>query len=1534
MRLGDPENSRAVLVGASTYAALSDLPAVRRNLVDLRRLLTDPTVWGLPEAHCVSLSDVDSIEAVLDAVHDAADNATDTLLVYYAGHGLLDQSMNLRLALPASDPRRMYRSLQYDDIRQVLRDAVDCPSKVVILDSCFSGRAVRGRMMGRTADIADQAAVEGSWLVTASAEHAPAMSPPNEPHTAFTGELIRLLDQGIENGPEFLDVDTLYLMMHKRLKAKDRPEPQQRIGNHGRQIVLAKNRWYTAGTAAGRSPRRLPGPPDALRGLPTSLTDLTRMIDDMRRGDDVEKARSLLQVLGRHRETQEVAATLAYFFQAGRTSDIDAVLDGVAVRRTLDCAEILDVLGQIGANATVLPVLDREGLAPAERVAELFGLLAGSPSLTAHRDHLFDVVVEAALGRPDRVIDVVSSLLLRKLSTQADRLVDECRTRASDAEVATIADSLRDAGREKAAFRLYPAALDVLAARLPDQIATLALGLRRHGGEKASVELAEKAAVRRRTAADRADLIVAFESIEGLHYEVDRITDIFAGEQDDSVLEELPAALRERGANTVDLYLAVLEGQPVKAVLDRVHDLVDNGRPLDVIAILKEAGATRSATELDTLTAGLVGTPEGGHQQRIYAAMFGRKACTVELYQILHCHADGRFRVLRAELISQPPLVLFDAVVHLMQSAASALGEDLLRFASAHSSYPVTDELIEYADQDTAEILVLAAVGLPDLRRIVHALRRKGFLLEYRSHDAARLLLRQPEKSLVVVVSALCTAESGLRAASVARRLTALPVPWVAYLLEMLIQPGDGTVWRNRTGIDLDGPESELVTAREILAMAATYDPGRAFDLVAELHNRGLKDIISGYLAQWVGRHPADADAFLLAAGLDRRFGPHLSSRVLQNRGYLPERCWSDPFATAVSEVLHKATVVGKEVHRFPVPPSITGRLRSTGVLADSDYCLLVIESRTLLGKQVVFTEHAARYGTDSYVTYLELARVDQVAHFGKRVWLTKDGVVHLLAWTMRSDDEASSLADLFGARTPACARGAGTRRGAGPEAAATGCREQGTAAAVPACLGSRLPAGPLGPFVRGLRLGVEPGLLRLAVGPAVGVFGRPARLGRRVFVARRRHRPQVVAHQQGEPPPRRARHPQVQVDRPARVGGAVQPLGPGVAGHAARVVRPLPHPPGQAGRGEPLGQRVRLGERPHGQHQVDHVLGRQARHRGRADVRHLGGGAHRQPDAGGQPGRLHRPRRVGADDPQLVVGLHASPLPHLFLEGAQPAVVELVDPGVQLVDGVVVGQQHVGGGAALDVGRLRGDPRGRLVGGHPPRRCETADAQVTLGFHDHHQMVRRRQSGLDQERDVVDHDRVGGGADGQFRGPLAYAWMDDLLKPAAGLLVAEDHGAQGGPVEGTVVGQHGRAEGRDDLGEAGRAGRHRLAGQRVRIDQHGAVVREPLRHRALARTDPAGEPHLQHRSSITAAPVTLHGVGGERERPPRPESGRPFDGYCVSSCRRRASRAARREPRRWPGCRPAPRPCAPGPASSTRWSTTARRRGRRPGSG
>ncbi|WP_338137789.1 caspase family protein [Streptomyces anulatus] len=88
--LSDPERSEAVLIGVHDYTTLENLPAVAQNLEGLRAALTDPEVWGLPDTACTVISQPRSIGDVLDIVREKARRAEDTLLVYYAGHGLTD----------------------------------------------------------------------------------------------------------------------------------------------------------------------------------------------------------------------------------------------------------------------------------------------------------------------------------------------------------------------------------------------------------------------------------------------------------------------------------------------------------------------------------------------------------------------------------------------------------------------------------------------------------------------------------------------------------------------------------------------------------------------------------------------------------------------------------------------------------------------------------------------------------------------------------------------------------------------------------------------------------------------------------------------------------------------------------------------------------------------------------------------------------------------------------------------------------------------------------------------------------------------------------------------------------------------------------------------------------------------------------------------------------------------------------------------------------------------------------------------------
>ncbi|GAA3829808.1 hypothetical protein GCM10022403_073810 [Streptomyces coacervatus] len=232
------------MIGAHEFAHrdLESLPAVARNLARLAELLRDPSVWGLAADHARVLSQPGRDET-LEQVARLAEEAEDTLLVYYAGHGFVhDVSNELYLALPRTNPGRLYSALRYQDIRELLLSRHSrARRKVVILDCCWSGLALRGAMSATS--LGPKANIKGTFVLTATSETRTALAPPGETYTAFTGELIQALEDGIPDAPPLLTMQTLYEHLHDSLVAKSRPTPQQRNGDTAGSIAVARNRY-------------------------------------------------------------------------------------------------------------------------------------------------------------------------------------------------------------------------------------------------------------------------------------------------------------------------------------------------------------------------------------------------------------------------------------------------------------------------------------------------------------------------------------------------------------------------------------------------------------------------------------------------------------------------------------------------------------------------------------------------------------------------------------------------------------------------------------------------------------------------------------------------------------------------------------------------------------------------------------------------------------------------------------------------------------------------------------------------------------------------------------------------------------------------------------------------------------------------------------------------------------------------------------------------------------------------------------------
>lgn len=240
----DPARSACVLIGVDAYEHLAPLPAVANNLSSLRDVLRDPSVWGIPEDRCTVLRNPRNQWEITEAIEEAANAAEDTLLVYYAGHGLLDtHDEQLYLTLEGSLPNKPARALEYDLVRRTL---VQCRQtvrrSVLILDCCYSGRALGG-MSAAEVVTGDVIAIEGSYVLTSTPSNQQGLALPGERFTAFTGALIRVLREGCPGlaQQQMLTLNEIHQELVRALRAAKLPEPQRADTNGVGDLPFIQN---------------------------------------------------------------------------------------------------------------------------------------------------------------------------------------------------------------------------------------------------------------------------------------------------------------------------------------------------------------------------------------------------------------------------------------------------------------------------------------------------------------------------------------------------------------------------------------------------------------------------------------------------------------------------------------------------------------------------------------------------------------------------------------------------------------------------------------------------------------------------------------------------------------------------------------------------------------------------------------------------------------------------------------------------------------------------------------------------------------------------------------------------------------------------------------------------------------------------------------------------------------------------------------------------------------------------------------------
>jgi Caspase domain len=237
----DPARSRVVLIGTSDYERadeLSNLPAVRGNLSGLEAALTNTDSGVFAFASCTVVDSPDSPGSLMRRLSRAAGEAEDVLLVYYAGHGVLGWNGDLHLSVRQTDQHQVSgTAVPFDWVRHTIQDS-PAAVRILILDCCFSGRAV-GAMSSDSAAL-EQINVAGTYILTSTEANKISHAIPGERYTAFTAELIKLLASDETPSDDVLTLETLYPRLRAAMSRRGLPQPKAVLGDSSGGIILRR----------------------------------------------------------------------------------------------------------------------------------------------------------------------------------------------------------------------------------------------------------------------------------------------------------------------------------------------------------------------------------------------------------------------------------------------------------------------------------------------------------------------------------------------------------------------------------------------------------------------------------------------------------------------------------------------------------------------------------------------------------------------------------------------------------------------------------------------------------------------------------------------------------------------------------------------------------------------------------------------------------------------------------------------------------------------------------------------------------------------------------------------------------------------------------------------------------------------------------------------------------------------------------------------------------------------------------------------
>jgi ribosomal protein L7/L12 len=252
---------RALLIGNSTFPDdrhnLFELKGPVNDLPLLRAALTDPEVGLFEPANVRSLPERSKLE-ITTAIEDLFNSAgpSDTVLLYYSGHGRINEFDNLFLCARDTRTDRLVSTGISDAEVDAMMRSSSARRFVVILDCCHSGAFKSG------GGVPTKLRGSGRFLITSSRESELSRDAERQHETsAFTRHLVDgLRDAADHNGDGFVSVNEIYDHVHAKLQEDTQQIPQRHFGKTIGDVALARRLAGlevepSAAPASGERPR-------------------------------------------------------------------------------------------------------------------------------------------------------------------------------------------------------------------------------------------------------------------------------------------------------------------------------------------------------------------------------------------------------------------------------------------------------------------------------------------------------------------------------------------------------------------------------------------------------------------------------------------------------------------------------------------------------------------------------------------------------------------------------------------------------------------------------------------------------------------------------------------------------------------------------------------------------------------------------------------------------------------------------------------------------------------------------------------------------------------------------------------------------------------------------------------------------------------------------------------------------------------------------------------------------------------------------